>query len=77
MINKKGYEVIIHRGEYKDMPFVKYEDSGTNVYGKADIMTEVILAVKPGTNLPSVVSSDECKEMYLWSVFERELVKKL
>lgn len=78
-LNKRGYDIIIHIGEYKNME-LRESNPGTGevrTVGHGDIMTEVAMAVKPGQPIPEDVSSDEAKEMYLWVVFERELIDKL
>jgi len=78
-LNKRGYDIVIHRGEYKNATITQSEfgTGEVNTIGHADMMVEVVMAVKPNEILPSIVSSEEAKEMYIWSVFERELIKKL
>ena len=78
-LNKRGYDVIIHRGEYKDADIQEsvWGTGEVRNVGKADIMTEVVLAVRPGEELPLVLSTQTAKEMNFMYVFQRELRKKL
>jgi hypothetical protein len=78
-LNKRGYDVIVHRGEYENLKMTEsVPGEGTvRIVGTANVMISVILAVKPNTILPAIVSSEECKNLYIWKVFEEELVKKL
>lgn len=78
-LNKRGYDIIVHRGEYRNMEIREsvFGTGETRKVGNEDVIKEMVFAVKPGQTPPSVISSDEAKGMYLWTVFEKELIEKL
>ncbi len=75
---RKGYTIVIHRAEQN----VEHKRSvpGTGEVesiGRFDTMVERILAVKPGSELPTKFTREYLDENGMYSVFRKELKKNL
>jgi len=78
-LNRKGYDIIIHRAEARVQPTESVPCTGTvqNVGPEVDMMVSRVLAVKPEVKLPTIFTDDVMEAMGLNAVFQRELKKNL
>src|SRR5258706_1849892 len=77
-LNRKGYDLIIHRTEQnvehrRSVPLTGETES----LGYIDTMVQRVLAVKPGTSLPTVFNKENLIELGIRSVFQREISKNI
>lgn len=76
-LTRLGYEIIIHKAE-ATVHIVSHEDMEVRRTGQTiEALREAILAIKPGTKLPTRVDSDDARKMNFLSVFDQEMRKKL
>jgi hypothetical protein len=78
-LNRKGYDIIIHRAEQKKLRVMSSIPGTGEVRqtGTIDAMVERVLAVKPGTELPTEFTDEVFDKMGLCSVLKREIHKNL
>lgn len=74
---KLGYEIIIHKAE-ATIHMTSHDNGEVRRTGETfQGLREAIMAIKPGTKLPSRLDCDEAYSLNFLSVFKVEMKKKL
>lgn len=71
-----GYEIIIHTALAKHA-IKEWEYERSRTVGFEDVESQTILAVRGKYTLPKRLDDSKCNELFIITVFEREIKKKL